>query len=275
LGAGQFGGRTVSIGTNALASSIVIVCRPRPDDAKTVTRRDFMAKLREELPDALIRLQHGNVAPVDLAQATIGPGMAVYSRYAKVLEADGSPMTVRTALALINQELDAYLEALEGELDADTRFCIAWYDQYGHKQAAYGEADVLARAKNTSVAGLHEARVLKSEGGKVRLLRREEYDADWNPLADRRKPVWECAQHLILRFETGGAEGAGALLAQLGPEMGENARALAYRLYTLCERRGRAEDALAYNGLVTAWPEIQREAAAVMSSGERQGRLGV
>ncbi|MGH2535382.1 MAG: DUF1156 domain-containing protein [Thermomicrobiales bacterium] len=262
--------RSVGLGTNALASSIVIVCRPRQIDAALATRREFTNTLRQELPDALIALQHGNIAPVDLAQATIGPGMAIYSRYAKVLEADGTPMRVRAALQLINQELDAYLEAQEGELDPDTRFCIAWYDQHGYDDGPFGEADVLARAKNTSVDGLRRAGVIKTEGGKVTLLRRDKMDADWDPREDRRVPVWECAQQVIRRFETEGQVAAGALLAVLGPELAEAARALAYRLFTLCERRGRADEALSYNGLVTAWTDIQ--AAAGLSV---QGRLGM
>lgn len=257
----ELGNRMIGRGTNALASSIVIVCRPRPVDAPVATRRDFTAKLRQELPDALIKLQHASIAPVDLAQATIGPGMAIFSGFAKVLDAEGTPMPVRAALQLINQELDAYLEAQEGELDPDTRFCVAWFDQYAHRPAPFGEADVLARAKVTSVDGLRRAGVLTTEAGKVRLLRREELPADWDPRTDRRAPVWECAQHLLRRFETAGATGAGALLAVLGPSQGEAARALAYRLFQICERRGWAEEARPYNDLAAAWPDIQAAAA--------------
>jgi len=267
----ELGNRMIGRGTNALASSIVVVCRPRPADAPVATRRQFLAALRAELPDALIRLQHGNIAPVDLAQAAIGPGMAIFSRYASVLEADGSPMSVRTALELINQELDAYLEAQESELDPETRFCVAWYEQYGFSAGPYGEADVLARAKNTAVGALERAGIAESQAGKVRLLRRDELQADWDPERDQHKPVWECTQQVIRRFETEGAAGAGALLGKLGADLSEQVRALAYRLYTLCERRGRAEEALAYNGLVVGWHDIQQQIPADVT--ERQARF--
>ena len=175
------GGRALSIGTNALASSIVLVCRPRAANAGITTRKDFVASLKSELPEALRTLQHGNIAPVDLAQASIGPGMAVFSRYAKVLEPDGSPMRVRTALALINQALDELLAEQEGEFDADTRFAIAWYEQFGLKEAEYGVAEVLTKAKVTSIGGLVEAGIVAAGRGRVRLLARSEYDPHWDP----------------------------------------------------------------------------------------------
>lgn len=254
--------RQVGIGTNALASSIVLVCRPRQDNAPVATRRQLINELRQELPDALKKLQHGNVAPVDLAQATIGPGIAIFSRYARVLEADGKPMSVRTALQVINQELDAYLVAQEGESDRDTRFCLAWFEQYGMNEASFGEADVLARAKGTAVDGLVKAGVVHSKAGKVRLLKRAEYPEQWNPGLDHRVTVWECAQHLIRRLhaDTGGIEAAAKLLNELG-SASEDARALAYRLYSICERKKWAEEALAYNTLVVEWPAIQDKAA--------------
>jgi len=256
--------------SNALASSIVLVCRSRSSDAGLATRREFVAALRQELPEALKKLQHGNVAPVDLAQASIGPGMAIFSRYAKVLEADGSPMSVRTALQIINQELDAYLTALEGEMDADTRFCVAWFEQYGMKTAKFGEADVLARAKNISVEGLVRAGVLLARSGEVRLLARQEMDPEWNPRLDRRPADWECAQHLILALEKGSEDDAGRLARLIGPDRAQVARDLAYRLYAICERKGWADEALAYNTLVVSWPGIQEKAA---SEGPEQGRL--
>jgi putative DNA methylase len=265
-------GRAVARGTNALASSIVLVCRPRPESAPLATRREFIAALKKELPDALKKLQHGNIAPVDLAQASIGPGMAVFTRYAKVLEADGTPMSVRTALQIINQELDAYLAAQEGEMDGDTRFCLAWFEQHGMNEGAFGEADVLARAKNTSVQGLVDAGVLSARAGKVRLLKRTEYDKDWDPAQDRRLTVWECTQHLILQLDTKGEEGAALLCGRLGGGRSEDARALAYRLYSICERKGWAEEALAYNSLVVSWPAIQEKAARLATTG-RQSEL--
>jgi putative DNA methylase len=264
--------RSVAIGTNALVSSIVLVCRPRPESAPLATRREFIAALKKELPDALKALQHGNIAPVDLAQAAIGPGMAVFTRYAKVLEADGTPMSVRTALQIINQELDAYLAAQEGEMDSDTRFCLAWFEQYGMNEGPFGEADVLARAKNTSVQGLADAGVLSARAGKVRLLKRTEYDKDWDPAQDRRLTVWECTQHLILQLNTKGEEGAALLCSRLGGDRSEDARALAYRLYSICERKGWTGEALAYNSLVVSWPAIQEKAARLATTG-RQSKL--
>ncbi len=242
-------------GSNALASSIVLVCRPRPAGAPRATRREFLAALRRELPAALRALQQGSIAPVDLAQAAIGPGMAVFSRYAAVLEADGSPMSVRAALTLINQILDEFLTEQEGDYDADTRWALAWFEQYGHEAGPYGVAETLSKAKNTSVEGLVQAGILEARGGKVRLLRREELAENWDPTRDKRLTVWEAAQHLIQRLDTGGEQAAAALLRKLGPA-GETARDLAYRLYALCERKGWAQDALGYNMLAAAWPRI-------------------
>ena len=244
---------------NALATSVVLVCRPRPEKAPTTTRREFLAALKRELPHALRELQKGNIAPVDLAQAAIGPGMAIFSRYRAVLEADGSPMPVRAALALINQALDEFLAEQEGEYDADTRWALAWFEQYGHEQGPYGVAETLSKAKNTSVEGLAQAGFLEARAGKVRLLRRDELEADWDPLKDKRLTAWEAMQHLIHTLDREGEKGAGALLAKLGAQ-GETARDLAYRLYTICERKGWAQDALAYNMLVVAWPRLKEQA---------------
>jgi len=254
--------RTIGIGTNALASSIVLVCRPRPEDAPLATRREFLAALKRELPAALRALQHGNVAPVDLAQASIGPGMAVFSRYSKVMESDGTPLRVRTALQLINQTLDEVLTEQEGEYDADTRWAVAWFDQYAHSEGPYGVAETLSKAKNTAVAGLEQAGILASKGGKVHLLPRAALPAEWNPRTDSRLTVWETTQHLIHALDGQGEVGAAALLAAVGPDLGERARDLAYRLYTTCERKGWAAEALAYNSLVVAWPEIRRQASS-------------
>ena len=253
-------GRSISVSMNALASSIVLVCRPRPEGDAVATRREFITSLRRELEDALIKMMHGNIAPVDLAQSTIGPGMAVYSRYSKVIEANGEQLRVRTALQIINQELDAILSSSEGDYDGDTRFCLAWFEQFGMKAGGFGEADVLARAKDTSVAGLAEAGVLASGGGKVRLLKREEYPADWNPQTDTRKPVWEATQYLVRALQEGG-EGTAARLCKILGSGAEPARDLAYRLYSICERKGWAQEALAYNSLVIAWPEITQLAS--------------
>ena len=249
--------RSVGLGTNALASSIVLVCRPQRQDAQVSSRREFLGELKAELPLALTRLQNSNIAPVDLAQAAIGPGMAVYTRYARVLESDGSPLTVRAALALINQVLDEVLEEQEGDFDADTRWALAWFEQSGFDEGDYGVAETLSKAKNTSVQGLVDAGVLVSKGGNVRLLSPGDLPEDWDPASDSRLTVWEMVHHLIRVLDAGG-ESAAADLATKMDSQAETARELAYRLYTVCERKKRAGEALAYNALVQSWPEIMR-----------------
>ncbi len=256
------GARTRSQGSNALATSIVLVCRKRSATAPTITRADFRRLLRQELPAALKALQHGNIAPVDMAQASIGPGMGIYSRHAKVLEADGSAMGVRTALQLINQALDEYLAEQEGEFDPDTRFAVTWFETRAFDAGPFGEAETLAKARNVSVQGVVEAGILQAAAGKVRLLKRAELPADWDPVTDTRPTVWEAAQHLCKRLDEQGESGAADLLARLG-ERAAPARDLAYRLYTVCERKGWAEEARAYNGLVIAWPELEKLAGQV------------
>ncbi len=250
--------RMIASGKNALASSIVLACRPRPDSAMITTRKDFLVSLKRELPHALRNLQKGNIAPVDLAQAAIGPGMAVFSRYKKVLETDGSPMRVRTALSLINQGLDEVLSELESEFDPDTRWALAWFEQHQFDEGLYGEAEVLATAKALSISHLAEAGILHSRAGKVRLLRRDELAEDWDPSAIGRLTVWEVTQHLIRRLDQKGETETANLKAKIGG-MAETARDLAYRLYTLCERKGWAEEAGYYNSLVVAWPSMASE----------------
>ncbi|MGI0485499.1 DUF1156 domain-containing protein [Pantanalinema rosaneae CENA516] len=266
-------GRLRDIGSNALASSIVLVCRPRPIDALKITRRQFLTELKRELPRALKTLQQGNVAPVDLAQASIGPGMAVFSQYAAVLENDGSPMRVRTALQLINQILDEFLTEQEGEFDGDTRWALTWFEQYQFEPGQYGDAETLSKAKNTSVQGMVDAGILEAKGGKVRLLKRSELKSDWNPSSDSRMPDWEIAQYLIHELDQKGEMGAAELLAKLG-NRGEIARDLAYRLYSLCDRKGWAQEGIAYNSLVISWPEITRLASEFTQSQPVQGDLG-
>ena len=244
-------------GVNALASSIVLACRKRPDDASTITRGDFRRLLLQELPISLATLQKGNIAPVDMAQASIGPGMAVFSRYAKVMEADGTAMSVRVALQLINQTLDEAFGKEEGEFDRDTRFALTWFESHGFEEGPYGEAETLATARAVSVSGVEAAGVLKSAAAKVRLYSRNELPDFWDPETDERLTVWEGTQHLIKRRNEKGEEAAADLLRRLGA-MAEQARKLAYRLYTICDRRGWAEEAQAYNGLVLAWPELEK-----------------
>jgi putative DNA methylase len=270
----ELSNRPVATGTNALASSIVLACRPRSEDASLATRKEFIGALKAELPDALVKLQHGNIAPVDLAQASIGPGMAVFSRYAKVLEADGSPMSVRTALGLINQALDEILAEQEGEFDASTRWAIAWFEQAGMETGEFGVAETLCKAKNCSVAGMVEDGFLEARGGKVRLLRRDELDEDWDPATDTRLTVWEMTQHLIRRLDAGEAAAA-ALARQLGANA-EVARDLAYRLYLVCERKKWSAEGQAYNALVVAWPAImQLTASEPGAAAEPQTQLEV
>jgi putative DNA methylase len=253
-------GRVIGNGTNALASSIVLVCRKRPADAPSISRREFIRELNGVLPEALDEMTKGSgderspVAPVDLSQAIIGPGMAVFSKYAAVLEADGSPMSVRTALQLINRFL------AEDDFDADTQFCLHWFEQHGWGTGESGVADGLARAKNTSENGLVSTGVIFWKGGKTRLLKWSEYPTDWDPRTDARTPVWEALHQLIRALKQGGESASGALLAALGGKA-EAVRQLAYRLYTLCERQGRAEDARAYNELITSWTGIESAAS--------------
>ena len=258
--------------SNALASSIILVCRPRAASAPTATRREFVTALKAELPQALAHLQRGNIAPVDLAQAAIGPGMAVYTRYAKVLDAEGKPLSVREALALINQTLDEALAEQEGDFDADSRWALTWFEQSGFDEGEYGVAEQLSKSKNTSVAGMVEAGILESKRGKVRLLRPEELPTGWDPVADRHRNDWEVVHHVIRVLGSGGEGAAAGLVAKLGAKA-EIARELAYRLYTLCERKKRAAEALAYNGLVQSWPEIARLAREPARAQPSQGGL--
>lgn len=254
--------RQIGIGTNALASSIVLVCRPRGQDAGTIDRRRFQRLLNEALPlalDAMTREsegEHSPVAPVDLSQAIIGPGMAIFSRYDAVLEADGSPMSVKTALQLINRFL------AEDDFDADSQFCLHWFEQHGWETGKFGEADTLARAKGTSVDGVRQAGVIESGGGNVRLLRWREYDQEWDPTADSRIPIWQVLHQMILAYQTEGDAGAAKIYAALAAKT-EAARQLAYRLYTLCERKGLAEEARAYNEVVAGWTGIETAATHV------------
>jgi putative DNA methylase len=258
--------------TNSLASSIVLVCRKRPVDAPSISRREFLRELNAALPEALDEMTRGSgddrspVAPVDLSQAIIGPGMAVFSKYATVLEADGSSMSVHTALQLINRFL------AEDDFDADTQFCLHWFEQHGWLENSFGGADVLARSKSTSVDSMKEAGILHSGGGKVRLLRWSEYPTDWEARPDIRIPVWEALHQLIRALKQGGESSSGALLAALGGKA-EAVRQLAYRLYTLCERLGQAEDARAYNELITSWTGIESVANSAPKSADPQGVL--
>lgn len=255
---------------SALASSILISCRPRLEDAPLTTRRDFIASLKRELPEALRELQQGSIAPVDLAQSAIGPGMAIFSRYAKVVEPDGSAMSVRTALQLINQHLDEFLAEQENEYDPDTRWALAWFEQYGMREGPFGDAETLSKAKNTSVEGMVASGILRAGGGKVRLLKREELDPDWNPSTDKRMNIWEMTQHLIQVLDEGGEVPASELMESLGG-VAESGRDLAYRLYSICERKGWTQEAVAYNSLVAVWPRLRDLRAERRKSSREKG----
>lgn len=263
----EMANRSIASGTNALASSIVLVCRKRPADAPQTTRRGFIAELKRELRPALKKLQRSNIAPVDLAQSAIGPGMGVYSRYGRVLEADGSAMTVRSALQIINQELDVYFNEQDGELDANSRFCVDLYTQNAFNNLKFGDADTLARAKNTSVAALAAKGVLSAEKGIVRLLTREELPEKVDP---REESIWLLCQQLTRAMETGGVEACAQIVAPMLGSNAERAKDLAYRLYTLAERKGWTQEGYAYNALVVAWREIQSRAAELQQATPEQ-----
>jgi putative DNA methylase len=255
-----------------LSSSIVLVCRPKTKDMPATTRREFVSALKLELPIALSHLQRSNIAPVDLAQAAIGPGMAIFTRYSKVLDAEGKPLSVRQALALINQTLDEVLVEQEGDFDADSRWALAWFEQEGFSKGEFGAADTLSKAKNISVQGLVDAEIIESGRGKVRLLQPNELPEDWDPIKDTRLTHWEMVHHLIRVLEANGESAAAKIMAKLGAKA-ETARELCYRLYTMCERKKRTTEALSYNALVQSWPEILRLAREGGGPQEEQAEL--
>lgn len=267
-------GRLRALGSNALASSILLALRPRSESSETTSRRGFVSALREELPARLRELQHGSIAPVDLAQAAIGPGMAVFSRYSRVLEADGSDMTVRTALALINQALDEVLSDQEGDFDAETRFAVKWFSQYGWNEASSGEADVLTRAVNTTVAMLERGGIFRAAAGRARLLEPNEMSAAWHPADDKSVSVWEVAVRLGHALLTEGADQAATWMRESSPRVDLDAvKELAYLMYSICERHGWTESAILFNALGTSWSDIAGVARAAAPSGIHQESL--
>jgi putative DNA methylase len=252
--------RMIGSGANALASSIILVCKRRAAEVQTVSRKDFLKELREVMPDALETMIGGEsgrspIAPVDLAQAAIGPGMAVFSKYAAVLNQDGSRMSVHDALILINRAISDFLTPDAGNFDPDTLFCAAWFDLYGWGSGVFGDALTLAQAKGTTVDVVKESGVVESGGGTVKLLKWAEYPAGWDPKQDNHTPIWEACHHMIRVLNVQGETASGELLARMH-ERAEPIRQLAYHLYTICERNGRAEDARAYNELITSWNAI-------------------
>lgn len=266
----EMANRAIASGTNALASSIVLACRKRPENAPLCTRRNFINELKRELKPALQKLQRSNIAPVDLAQSAIGPGMAVYSRFSKVVEADGSPMGVRSALQIINQELDIFFNEQDGELDRDSRFCIDLYSQGAFNDIKFGDADILARAKNTSVATLASRGILYAQKGIVHLLGRDEIPTR---VDSNEKTIWLLTQQLTRAMEKGGISSCAEIIAPMYGSNAEQAKSLAYRLFTIAERRGWAQEAYAYNALVIAWPEIQSRVAELHAIKPEQGTL--
>ena len=271
----EMANRMIGSGTNALASSIVLVCRQRNPNAQSISRRDFQRQLREDMPEALDTMIGGEtgqtpIAPVDLAQAAIGPGMAIYSKYSGVLNQDGTRLSVHEALVMINRAITDYLSPDSGNFDADTQFCSSWFEHYGWNTGPFGEADTLVRAKGTSVEGVKEAGVIESGGGKVRLLKWGEYPHDWDPTTDNRTPVWQACHQMIRHLHHDGETAAGQLLAKM-PEQGEAIRQLTYHLYTLCERKKWADDARAYNELISSWSSIVLAAHEVGHIGIQTG----
>ena len=257
----ELSNRMRGLRSNALASSIVLACRPRSAAASLASRGEFIAALRNEVPEAVEKLQLGSIAPVDMAQSTIGPGMRVFSRYAKVVEADGSNMTVSSALAIINDVLGEILDGAEAELDAETRFALAWFSEHGYDAGPSGDADNLARAKVTALSGIEEAGIGEARAGEFRLYKRSELASDWSPVTDLRRTVWEATQHLVsalARSETDAAE----LLHQLGG-YGDQARQLTYLLFQKASNNGWSAEADYYNGLMSAWPSLRAADAGV------------
>ena len=251
------GSRIRALGSSALASSVVLVCRKRDGNAGTIGRAEFVAALKLEMKPAIEDMKKAGIAPADLPQSAIGPGIGVYSRFSSVLESDDSPMPVKAALQLINRELDEYLSGVAGEFDGDTRFAITWFEQYGYGEGEYGVADSIARAKDVSIKGVADAGIISERVGKVRLLRRDELEADWDPTTDRRLTVWECLQHLVGVLENSGETTAGELLGRIRGAERQGAKDLAYCLYEICSsKRGDAAEAFAYNSLLAAWPAM-------------------
>lgn len=264
--------RMVAMGTNSLTSYIVLACRPRPENAPSITRREYLQILKRELPNAIEVLQKSNLAPVDMAQATIGPGMGIYSRFDKIMEQDGTPMSVRTALSLINKALGEILAEQEGDFDTETRWALAWFEQNEFAAGEFGDANALALGKNTAVNALVHSGVVKSGAGKVQLIPRSELSPTWDPTADNRVVVWEITQHLIKQLQEHGEMGAAKLYKKLGPTA-DIARELAYHLFTICEKKGWAQEAQAYNSLVLSWNQIVAESYNIKDPIGTQGKL--
>lgn len=258
----EMANRMIASGTNALANSVVLVCRKKEEAAGAISRAEFIRALKRELPDALRDLLAANIAPSDIPQSSIGPGMGIFSRHSAVLESDDTPMSVKSALQLINREVDEYLNDVVGEFDADTRLAITWFEQFGMGAGPYGSADNIARGRGISVESAKHAGILDSSAGKVRLLKRDELPDEWNPAEDKHLTVWECCQQIVRALETGGEFEAAVLIRAIGSAMAENVKDLAYVLYNVCEKRKDAKEATSYNALIAVWPDLTRLAAS-------------
>lgn len=266
-------GRMISVGTNALANSVVLVCRKKEASAEVVTRAEFVRALKRELPPAIAKLQAANIAPADMPQSAIGPGMGVFSRYAAVLESDDSPMSVKTALQLINAELDTFLSSLTGDFDAETRFAVTWFEQFGYDRGEFGTAQSLCQARGLAVDAVKHAGIIESAAGKVRLLKRSELDDGWDPNTDPHLTVWECLQYLVRALD-GGEENAARVLRKIGTDRAGAVKDLAYYLYDLAGNKRRdAQEATAYNALIALWSDLTGLAATVSDDAERQASL--
>lgn len=264
--------RSIAQGANALASSIVLVCRKRTEIASTVTRADFIRALKLEMPTAIDAIRKAGVGPVDMQQSVIGPGMGVFSRHTKVLEDDDTAMSVRTALAVINRVWEEIENELDQAFDAETQVALEWFATYGFDARASGELITLTTAKNTSDRALFSSGVFKDLKGKAGLTPREELPLGWSPAGDKTLTVWECVQHTarVLNAPDGGGEAAAALVAQMGPKS-EEARALAYRLFEIATNKGWAAEALVYNELAQEWTKLEDVAATLDDAGRALG----
>ena len=266
--------RTIASGTNALANSVVLVCRRRSDSAETITRAEFIRSLKRELPPAIAELQAASIAPADMPQSAIGPGMGIFSRHQVVLEADDSPMSVKTALQLINRELDEFLNDVQGEFDSETRFAVSWFEQNGYVNGEYGTANSIAQARGISVESVKHAGIVESAAGSVRILKRAELPEDWLPERDQQLTVWEACQHLIRVLESEGEEAAATMLKRYSLVQAEAVKDLAYCLYDICSnKRNDAKEATAYNGLIAVWSDLTRLAVNIRLEGDEQAEL--
>lgn len=262
----ELSNRMLSQGTNALASSIVHVCRPRPENAEATTRRAFVAQLKSELPVALRTLMQGGIAPVDLAQAAIGPGISVFSRYSRVREANGSDMSVKDALLLINATLDEVLGEQESDFDPETRFAVRWYRQYGWGEENSGTADQLARSSDTSIGALERGGIFEAKGGKARLLSSSQLESDWDPAADDHVSVWEATVRLAATMAKDGADKVAELLPTVQDRVSLDAvKELGFLLFKEAEKKKDGEDALLFNSLVSAWGDLSEQARRIAS----------